>query len=92
MSSKLLKLEAMVASLEAQAGFNPQIEVITQRDDGSWPEPVTDAATIIERVRFVPEHVLVANQRKIEAMLVAEIEARDAVNASPVARRARRGK
>lgn len=90
--SRIDKLEATLALLEKAAGFDPQLEVITQRDDGSWPEPQTDAPVIVERVRFVPEHVLVANQRKIEAMLVAEIEARDAVNASPVARRARRGK
>ena len=80
----------MVATLEAAAGFNPSLEIITQRDDGTWPEPVTDAPVIVERVRFLPEHAVIAAQRRNEAALADEVRARDAVNASPLAQRVRR--
>ena len=90
MSSKLAKLEATLALLEKAVGLDPDMEVITQRDDGTWPEPVTDAPVIVERVRFLPEHAVIAAQRRNEAALADEVRARDAVNASPLAQRVRR--
>lgn len=51
-STKLARLETALAVLEKAAGINPDVEVINQRADGSWPEPQTDAPLIVERVNF----------------------------------------
>lgn len=86
------RLEEMLADLEATAGLNPTHEVITQRDNGTWPEPTSDAEVVIERVRFAPTHVVVVNKRPNEAALVEEIEADARLNKSRAAIDARRAK
>lgn len=49
---KMARLEAMVGTLEKRLGFRPDVEVIAQNGDGSWPELKTTASLVIERVRF----------------------------------------
>jgi hypothetical protein len=75
-SKKLARLEALVADLETAAGFNPDIEVVRQADDGSWPEPQTDARVVVERVRFKPS-LLDGMQQKIDELAKATQHERD---------------
>jgi flagellar biosynthesis/type III secretory pathway chaperone len=92
MSNKLAKLEQMIACLEKAAGLNPDYEVIKQRDDGSWPEPKTTAALIVERVNFkdTPE-LCELRQRNCELAHKVEDErcALERVSASPLGQRIR---
>lgn len=76
MSSKLAKLEQLVADLETAAGLNPELEVIRQADDGSWPEPQTDAPLVVERVRFKRDP-LVDARRKLDDLAKATQHERD---------------
>ncbi len=45
--SEVERLEEQVAILESAAGLNPDIEVLHQLDDGTYPEPQTTARTIV---------------------------------------------
>jgi hypothetical protein len=45
--SEVERLEEQVANLESAAGLNPDIEVLHQLDDGTYPEPQTTAQTVI---------------------------------------------
>lgn len=45
--SEIERLEEQVAILESAAGLNPDIEVLHQLDDGTYPEPQTTAQTIV---------------------------------------------
>jgi hypothetical protein len=90
MSAKLDRLTALIESLEKLAGLNPDLEVIMQREDGTWPEPLTNAPIIAERVRFTrsPAQALADRTAQLAAAVDTERQAFERTIASPVARRA----
>jgi hypothetical protein len=61
--------------------MNPDLEVIRQNDDGTWPEPQTNAQVIVERVNFRarPAEALKRANRKLAADVSVEREAFKAV-------------
>lgn len=75
-NTRLARLESALLMLEKAAGLGaPEYETVTQREDGSWPEPQTDAALVVERVRFRGVDPDVKAARLEAARLQQQVEA-----------------